>query len=76
MEFFLPVQGPGAEGEASEAGYGAKLKQLGSREQAIWQALQSWEALARAWLEAVGYSYPSLMRMDVLEGLGLVRWAD
>ena len=76
VEFFLPVQGPGAEGEAAEAGYGAKLKQLGSREQAIWQALQSLGGASRLRLaEAVGYSYPSLMRMDVLEGLGLVRRA-
>ncbi|NLA57502.1 MAG: hydantoinase/oxoprolinase family protein [Firmicutes bacterium] len=74
VEFFIPVQSPAAEGGAGRNGQKGKTTDLGPREEAVWRALKSLGGASRIRLaEAIGYSYPSLLRMDVLENMGLVR---
>ena len=76
VEFFLPVQSREGADDAGGTGLKAKLEQLGPNEQAVWQALKSLGGASRIHLaDAIGYSYPSLLRMDALESMGLVRRA-
>jgi N-methylhydantoinase A/oxoprolinase/acetone carboxylase beta subunit len=70
VEFFVPAK------KRTESGMpvvAKKAPDIGQREQAAFQALQTSGGASRFQIaKAIGYSYPSLLRMDYLESQGLV----
>ncbi|HHV94552.1 MAG TPA: hydantoinase/oxoprolinase family protein [Firmicutes bacterium] len=73
VEFFLSVQSPRVEEARRGTHQAVQVKQLGRWEQTAWQTLKSLGGASRIRLaDAMGYPYPSLLRMDALESAGLV----